>query len=83
MFTPWTLVDHQGVVRQGLYVSEVVDGTQTFVDNEGKRFSYHPRDIESRTPSRQSIMPNGLAEQLTKQEWADLVAFLRESAKGP
>ncbi len=82
MFTPWSIVDHQGNVRQGLYVSEVVDGTQTFVDTAGNRFSYHPRDVESRTPSRQSIMPNGLAEQLTKQEWADLVAFLRAGAKG-
>lgn len=84
-FTPWTILNHDGQTSQGMYLFEEVDGTQIYADTTGKRFRIHPREIESRTPSRQSIMPDKLAEQLTQKEWRDLVAFLlkrAEEAKG-
>jgi hypothetical protein len=40
------------------------------------------RDIERIEPSRVSIMPAGLDKVLSRQELADLVAFLR-ACKGP
>ena len=36
-------------------------------------------DIESLTPGTISVMPSGLDQQLTKQDLADLIAFLRAS----
>jgi putative heme-binding domain-containing protein len=39
-----------------------------------------PREeIEELTPSRVSVMPSGLDQQLSPQELADLIAFLRSS----
>jgi putative heme-binding domain-containing protein len=34
-------------------------------------------DVESVTPSAVSLMPTGLEQQLTPQELADLIAFLK------
>ena len=35
------------------------------------------KDIEEIRPSKVSVMPSGLDQQLTQQELADLVAFLK------
>jgi putative heme-binding domain-containing protein len=40
-------------------------------------------DINEMRPSQVSVMPGGLDEQLTKQELADLVAFLKGTKWGP
>ncbi|MFM9068378.1 MAG: hypothetical protein ACKOUR_13755, partial [Planctomycetota bacterium] len=36
-------------------------------------------EIEELRPSQVSVMPSGLDQQLTPQELADLIAFLRSS----
>lgn len=75
-FTPWVLQCSDGTVKTGVYVGEETDGTVRYSDNEGKIFKLHPRDVEDKKASEKSIMPEGLAAQLTPQELRDLLAFL-------
>jgi putative heme-binding domain-containing protein len=48
----------------------------TLVNVEGKHQSVAVRDIETRTVSKVSLMPEGLADPLTPGEFADLIAYL-------
>jgi len=78
LYTPWVLQIDDGRALAGMYVGEEVDGTLRIADNTGKIHGVHPRHIEIKQPSEQSIMPAGLAYQLTKQELRDLLAFLSQ-----
>jgi putative heme-binding domain-containing protein len=75
-FTPWIVLTKDGETFSGLYVGEEVDGTLKLADQNGRVRRIHPRDIEQKKPSEQSIMPAGLADNLTPQELKDLAAFL-------
>ncbi|MDR3638527.1 MAG: HEAT repeat domain-containing protein [Isosphaeraceae bacterium] len=44
--------------------------------NDGKRITVRPSEIEERTYSDVSLMPEGLAESLSDDELVDLLAFL-------
>ena len=48
----------------------------TLVDAEGKRITVATDDIESRTISKTSLMPAGLADGLTPGEFTDLITYL-------
>ena len=75
-FTPWIVLTKDGQTLTGLYVGEEVDGTLKLADQNGRVHRIHPHDIEQKKPSEQSIMPAGLADNLTPQELRDLAAFL-------
>lgn len=75
-FTPWIVLTKNGETLTGLYVGEEVDGTQKLADQNGRVHRIHPHDIEQKKPSEHSIMPAGLADNLTPQELKDLAAFL-------
>jgi putative heme-binding domain-containing protein len=75
-FTPWVVLTKDGQTFTGLYVGEEVDGSLKLADQDGRVRRIHPRDIEQKKPSEQSIMPAGLADNLTPQELKDLAAFL-------
>ena len=45
-------------------------------DAEGKRIKVAKADIEDRKTSDLSLMPNGIVEGITPQDFADLVAYL-------
>jgi putative membrane-bound dehydrogenase-like protein len=75
-FTPWIIQAADGTVKNGVYVGEEVDGTVRYADGAGDIFKLHPRDVEDRKPAEKSIMPEGLAAQLTPQELRDLLTFL-------
>ncbi|WP_425615480.1 PVC-type heme-binding CxxCH protein [Anatilimnocola sp. NA78] len=75
-FTPWVIQANDGTVKTGVYVGEEVDGHVRYADAKGEIFKLHPRDVEDRKSSDKSIMPEGLAAQLTPQELRDLLAFL-------
>ena len=75
-FTPWVLLTTDGETITGLYVGEEVDGTLKLADQNGRVHRIHPRKIEQKKPSEQSIMPAGMADNLTPQELKDLAAFL-------
>jgi len=77
-YVPWTVVSTDGQVRTGLLVGEEVDGTQRYVNDKGQEFRLKPADIDERRLTPKSIMPDGLAVQMTAQEFRDLIAYLRE-----
>jgi putative membrane-bound dehydrogenase-like protein len=68
-----------GEVFQGLVTEETSEHVQLQVSAD-RRATIAVADIEVREPSQISIMPAGLDQQLTRQELADLIAFL-ENAK--
>jgi putative membrane-bound dehydrogenase-like protein len=67
---------HAGVLRSEL-ADEVVLATAARDDIRIPR-----RDISDIQPGSVSLMPSGLAEQLTTQELADLLAFLKATRSG-
>lgn len=75
-FAPLRVTTNDGLSRTGLYVGEEVDGTVNYVDDKGKKFQVHPRDLESREEVKTSIMPEQLVDGLTLIEIKDLLAYL-------
>jgi putative membrane-bound dehydrogenase-like protein len=76
-FEPVAVATSSGKVYNGLIRSETADDLllATGVNQEAR---IARREIEEIRPSSVSIMPAGLDQQLTQQELADLVAFLKE-----
>jgi putative heme-binding domain-containing protein len=68
-----------GEVFQGLMVEENAQSITLQVAAD-RRVTLQREDIEASEPSSVSVMPAGLDQQLTRQEFADLIAFL-ENAK--
>jgi putative heme-binding domain-containing protein len=54
----------------------------TLLDAEGKRIAIPTGDIESRTVSKVSLMPAGLADRMTAAEFTDLIAYLESLNTG-
>lgn len=68
-----------GEVVNGLIVAETASSITLQVTAD-RRVTVQREEIEASEPSSVSIMPAGLDQQLTRQEMADLIAFL-ENAK--
>lgn len=75
-YTTWSILTIDGQIMNGIHVGDEVDGRMRFADQNGRAFHVHPNDIDRRQPSSQSIMPEGLVDNMTAQELRDLVAFL-------
>ena len=75
-FEPVAVATQDGKVYNCLIRGETADELilATGVNQEAR---IARREIEEMRPSTVSIMPAGLDQQLTPQELADLVAFLR------
>ena len=52
-------------------------------DADARRIKIAKDEIDERRPSDVSIMPNGLAEGLTPQDFADLIAYLETLKEDP
>ncbi len=77
-FEPMQVVTKSGKVYNGLVHKDPPD--ELVLIASATETIHVPRDeIEEMRPSRVSIMPAGLDKQLTPQELADLVAFLRNA----
>jgi putative heme-binding domain-containing protein len=68
--------EHSGVIRRD-GADELVLGTGPNLEVRLSR-----ADIAEMRPGTVSVMPQGLDEQLTRQELADLVAFLKNTRWG-
>ena len=66
-----------GLIFQGSVVYESVDGI-TLQEPTGKTLRINRADIESRSVSKNSLMPEDLLSQSSDQDWADLYAFLKK-----
>lgn len=77
-YEPVTIVTTEGKVHNGLIRNEV--SNEILLATGPKEEVRIPRaDIEELKPSTLSIMPSGLDQQLTPQQLADLIAFLKNA----
>jgi putative membrane-bound dehydrogenase-like protein len=74
-YQAWQLETADGKVRTGMLVGTELD-VYTYLDAKGELFKVNTRDVVESRPVPASIMPEGLADQLTDQELRDLLAFL-------
>ena len=78
-YTPWLVETVDGAVKAGLLETERGE-LQYYVDSNGQSFTVDFDDVVSRVASPHSIMPDDLLGSLTRDEIADLLAYL-ESLK--
>lgn len=77
-FTPWQVVTTDGKQLLGL-PRRKGGNSEAYLGIDGREFSLKNDQIESRHEATVSIMPAELLQQLTRQELADLFAFLTAS----
>ena len=78
-YEPWIL-EVDGKVVTGLRMSKAGDnGVELYADDQGHIFELRSEAIETRTPSRVSIMPAGLEQLVSVQDMRDLLAFLQSA----
>jgi putative heme-binding domain-containing protein len=75
-FEPYQVTTHDGRVHSGILGRETAEAIY-LVTAERAEVRIPRRSIESFEPSRVSIMPQGLDGQLSREELADLLAFLQ------
>jgi hypothetical protein len=76
-FTTWTIVTSDGRQFAGMIVDEDFSGRVTLADAQARLTVVPQQIIDQREPQTNSIMPDKLPEQMTPQEFRDLLAFLR------
>jgi putative membrane-bound dehydrogenase-like protein len=76
-FASWLIVTTSGKSLLGMLVKEEATGEQTYADAKGELIRLTPADIEMRKPQNTSIMPDGLPQLLTVQEFRDLLVYLQ------
>lgn len=74
-YVQYTIETKNGVVMTGLVVEETADYV-ILRDANGKDTKLAMREIEQRSKSAKSIMPDNLASYLTEEELIDVVAYL-------
>lgn len=74
-FLPLTIVTIDGQTASGIYHKHN-NKERSIYDSNGKIRSFKIDEIEEMVPSKTSIMPNGLVEQMTLQEFRDLIVYL-------
>ena len=78
-YVTWAFETAEGKVVTGMIVHEN-EGKTIVGDADGKLTELKTIDIVSRVAQQKSVMPDKLPEQMTSQEFRDLIAFL-ESLK--
>lgn len=74
-FRVYTIVTTDGVVLNGLLASESQTTLELF-DAEGNKRTVLREQIDQMVASTKSLMPEGFEKQVSRQEMADLLAFL-------
>lgn len=76
-YQAWTLVTADGKSHAGLKLPQGGDdGSESYADGDGRKFTLRSEDIELRSPSDRSIMPDGLEKTLSVDDLRDLLARL-------
>jgi putative membrane-bound dehydrogenase-like protein len=75
-YEPFTIVTDAGQVHSGVIVRETADAVHLFT-SERIEIPVRRDAIETLAQSTVSIMPAGMDEQLSRQDLADLIAFLQ------
>lgn len=74
-FQPWTIRTRDGRTLTGISLRKGGD-SEEYYGPDGKEFRLRLADIEFRRESSVSLMPEGLARNLTPNELSDLLTFL-------
>jgi putative membrane-bound dehydrogenase-like protein len=80
-YEPVTVTTESGETHTGVLRSDLTDAV-VLVSGAGAETRILRRDIMDMQPGAVSVMPPGLAEQLSRQELADLLAFLKATRSG-
>jgi putative heme-binding domain-containing protein len=75
-YTTWTIETKSGKSLSGLLLGEEVNGDLRLGNNQGEIVFVPFKEIETRVPSKVSIMPEKLHETMSVTELSDLVSFL-------
>ena len=78
-FATWTITTKKGQVFNGLKISENKREV-VLRDAQGNDVRLLGEDIEEQIQSKRSLMPDGLASQLSLNELVDLIAFLKSQS---
>jgi putative membrane-bound dehydrogenase-like protein len=77
-FVAWNVVTTDGHAVTGVLLLEDADGSQTYADPDGKLHQLRISEIAERAPQSTSLMPVGVVERMTLQEFRDLLAYLSQ-----
>ena len=80
-YEPVTVTTESGETHSGVLRSDLSDAV-VLVSGAGAEIRILRREIMDMQPGTVSVMPPGLAEQLSRQELADLLAFLKATRSG-
>jgi putative membrane-bound dehydrogenase-like protein len=75
-YTLYTAITSDGRAYSGILVSETSNQI-TLVEQENRRHVLLRSELEELTSSEKSLMPDGLEKDLTRQQLADLIAYMR------
>lgn len=76
-YVQYTLSTHDGRTLVGVVVDETASGVTLKIPDKGE-VTVLRADIDKLASSAKSLMPDGLEQQVTKPELADLIAYLME-----
>lgn len=80
-YVPWVLETDAGEVKTGLFLHRGGDsGIERYVDGNAKPFELPSEEIVFRKPAEASLMPSGLQDAITLQDFRDLLAFLEQGS---
>jgi putative heme-binding domain-containing protein len=75
-FVAWTVATTDGKVFTGILLEQTPYGTFVFADTRGQPIELKSESIAERKQATVSIMPDNMAQTMTRQEFRDLLAFL-------
>jgi putative membrane-bound dehydrogenase-like protein len=76
LFTLWTIKTKSGQIIDGMLLRRDGQSKEVYVDSSGKETTVPEPDIVDRKMRKESLMPTGLVQGLTDQEFRDLMALL-------
>jgi putative membrane-bound dehydrogenase-like protein len=77
-YEPWLIATKNGKIYNGILRKDAADEV-VLATGANEEVRVAREEIEEMQPSKVSVMPAGLDQQLTPQQLADLVAFLKAS----
>ncbi len=81
-YEPVIITTQSGQILSGVLRSDLTDAVVLVSGGAGTEVRILRREIVDMQPGTVSVMPPGLADQLSRQELADLLAFLKATRSG-
>ena len=75
-FFSYTVITEEGITLTGMIAAETANSIE-LIDPQGKKHTILRIDIEELASSGVSFMPEGLEKELTLQDMADVMSFIR------